>query len=265
MTMKFLAAAAAIGLAAASPALGRSVELLAFDAHPVESVPSTEATADPRATDLSSALAADFRGMGDHSAPAAEKAGSSTIAVPLWMRTGVARAGSAYLGSAMPLAAGACGLAAYRPRAGLPTATEARRASLYPLIAQIACETGVPIGLFDALVGQESRYRMDALSPKGAIGLTQLMPGTARDLGVRNPWHPVENLRGGARYLRRQLDEFGRADLALAAYNAGPQRVRGRLRVPVIAETLNYVLAVTRAWHAAAAPQVLSNRLVRQP
>src|SRR3546814_8671387 len=76
------------------------------------------------------------------------------------------------------------------------------------------------------MIIRESRYRTDALSPKNAFGLTQLMPGTAASLGV-NRYSLEDNLRGGARYLRQQLDRFGHYHLALAAYNAGPGRVRG--------------------------------------
>ncbi len=98
----------------------------------------------------------------------------------------------------------------------------------------------VPAELFMALVWQESRYRADALSPKGAIGFAQLMPGTAKDLGV-NPRNPAENLDGGARYLATQYRAFGTWKLALAAYNAGPHRVVEYGGVPPFTETRNYV------------------------
>jgi soluble lytic murein transglycosylase-like protein len=78
------------------------------------------------------------------------------------------------------------------------------------------------------------------------MGLAQLMPGTARDLGV-NPADPVQNLTGGARYLRQLLDQFdGNVEKALAAYNAGPGRVRSAGGVPAIAETQNYVTSIVR-------------------
>ncbi|SMO83835.1 lytic transglycosylase domain-containing protein [Ruegeria faecimaris] len=98
----------------------------------------------------------------------------------------------------------------------------------------------VPTELFMALVWQESRYRADALSPKGAIGFAQLMPGTAKDLGV-NPKNPAENLDGGARYLAAQYREFGDWKLALAAYNAGPHRVVQYGGIPPFTETRDYV------------------------
>lgn len=144
-----------------------------------------------------------------------------------------------------------CSTLSYRPRGDLPLTTELRRARLYPSVAQAACEAGLPIGLFDALVLQESRYRVAALSSRGAMGLTQLMPGTARYLAVANPFDPLANLRGGARYLREQLVAFGRVDLALAAYNAGPRRVRRIRAVPKIAETRAYVSSVARHWERA--------------
>jgi soluble lytic murein transglycosylase-like protein len=100
--------------------------------------------------------------------------------------------------------------------------------------------------LLAALVWQESRWDAKAVSPKGARGLTQLMPGTARDLGV-DPADPLANLLGGARYLRQLLDQFdGNVEKALAAYNAGPARVRSAGGVPAIAETRNYVASIVR-------------------
>lgn len=90
----------------------------------------------------------------------------------------------------------------------------------------------------------ESAYRARACSPAGACGLTQLMPGTAADLGVRDRLDPSQNLRGGADYLARQLRRFGDLRLALAAYNSGPDRVARLGRVPDIAETQAYVVSV---------------------
>lgn len=98
--------------------------------------------------------------------------------------------------------------------------------------------------LIEALVWQESRWRANARSPVGARGLAQLMPATARELGV-NPDDPMQNLEGGARYLRQQLDRFdGDLEKALAAYNAGPGRVIKAGGVPRIRETQKYVAAI---------------------
>lgn len=111
-------------------------------------------------------------------------------------------------------------------------------------IQAAAANAGVSPELLEALVWQESRWRPAAVSPKGARGLAQLMPGTARLLGV-NAADPAANLFGGALYLRRQLDRFGGdIERALAAYNAGPERVARAGGIPAIAETRAYVAAI---------------------
>ena len=111
-------------------------------------------------------------------------------------------------------------------------------------VAELAQKYDLSPKLIEALVWQESRWNTMALSPVGARGLTQLMPGTARMLGV-NASDPHSNLEGGARYLRMQLDAFdGDVLLALAAYNAGPQRVVKAGGIPAIRETRNYVATI---------------------
>lgn len=112
-----------------------------------------------------------------------------------------------------------------------------------PVVVHAAGIAGVDPVLFAALVWTESGFRPGALSPAGAIGLAQLMPATARGLGV-DPYDPLENLVGGATYLRQQLVRFGRVDHALAAYNAGPSRVEQFGGIPPIVETEVYVLRV---------------------
>jgi soluble lytic murein transglycosylase-like protein len=113
-------------------------------------------------------------------------------------------------------------------------------------LTQAALAANLSPTLLSALVWQESRWNPQAVSPKGAMGLAQLMPATARDLGV-NPADPVQNLQGGARYLRYLLDTFnGDIEKALAAYNAGPGRVRNAGGVPPIAETRAYVASIVR-------------------
>ena len=110
-------------------------------------------------------------------------------------------------------------------------------------IEATASRHGLDPKLLAALVWTESNFRTDAVSHAGALGLSQLMPGTARGLGV-DPRDPLANLDGGARYLRSMLDQFGRVDLALAAYNAGPGRVQRVGRIPDIVETQLYVVRV---------------------
>jgi soluble lytic murein transglycosylase-like protein len=111
-------------------------------------------------------------------------------------------------------------------------------------IAELAARFDLSPSLLEALVWQESRWRENAVSPVGARGLAQLMPGTARYLGVDSA-DPFQNLEGGARYLREQLDRFdGNLEKALAAYNAGPGRVERAGGVPNIRETQNYVAAI---------------------
>ena len=102
---------------------------------------------------------------------------------------------------------------------------------------------GVPEGLFLRLVERESAWKSNARSHKGAIGLAQLMPQTAKYLGV-NPHDPYQNLNGGAKYLAEQYREFGSWRLALAAYNAGPRAVKKYNGIPPYKETINYVKAI---------------------
>ncbi len=101
--------------------------------------------------------------------------------------------------------------------------------------------------VFVELIRAESSFNPRALSPKGAQGLGQLMPGTARQLGVRDAWDPAQNLDGSARYFTAQLERFGSVSLALAAYNAGPHRVVKYGGVPPFRETRNYVAKITAA------------------
>jgi soluble lytic murein transglycosylase-like protein len=113
-------------------------------------------------------------------------------------------------------------------------------------LTQASVAANVSPTLLASLVWQESRWNPQAISRKGAIGLAQLMPATARNLGV-NPNDPIQNLAGGARYLRQLLDQFdGNVEKALAAYNAGPARVRSAGGVPAIAETRAYVSSIVR-------------------
>lgn len=113
-------------------------------------------------------------------------------------------------------------------------------------LTRAAAETGVDPALLFAVMMTESGGKAASRSSKGALGLMQLMPDTARELGVRQPLQPAENLLGGARYLARLLERFDNdLDLALAAYNAGPGAVeRAGERIPPYAETSRYVSRV---------------------
>ena len=102
----------------------------------------------------------------------------------------------------------------------------------------------------DALIWTESRYNPLAVSGAGAAGLGQLMPGTARELGVFNRLDPRANLIGAARYLKQMLDKFGMVHLAVAAYNAGPGAVERAGGIPLNGETPGYVRSVLEFWEA---------------
>lgn len=111
------------------------------------------------------------------------------------------------------------------------------------LAYQTAQKYGIDPDLFVRQIQAESAFRPNAVSSAGAIGLGQLMPATAKELGV-DPTDPVQNLEGAARYMKQQLDRFGDPALALAAYNAGPSRVAKANGVPNITETQNYVAKI---------------------
>ena len=124
------------------------------------------------------------------------------------------------------------------------TLSDAGPAAWRRQVAALAAKYDISPALLEAVVWQESRWRETATSPAGAHGLAQLMPATARELGVDRT-DPVANLEGGARYLRLQLDLFGGdVEKALAAYNAGAARVMRAGGVPKIPETQAYVAAI---------------------
>lgn len=132
---------------------------------------------------------------------------------------------------------------ATRPAAGTAAA------QFEPLIQAHASRAGLSPDLVRAVIQVESAFNPRARSPKGAMGLMQLMPATAAELGVRQPYDPAENIAGGTAYLRGLLDRFdGNVELALAAYNAGPEAVERHGRaVPPYAETTRYVEKVGSA------------------
>jgi soluble lytic murein transglycosylase-like protein len=184
-----------------------------------------------------------FQGPGTAAQPSASFAAqlqSATAATaPVTATAAAAPAGATAGASALP--------------AGTPYAAESTAA---------ATKHGIDPALLAGLVKQESGFNPNAGSPAGARGLAQLMPGTAAGLGVTNVLDPVQNLDGGAKYLRQQLDAFG-GDVtrALAAYNAGPGAVQRYGGVPPYAETQNYVRIVqanaAQYRAAGAAPSIL--------
>jgi soluble lytic murein transglycosylase-like protein len=113
---------------------------------------------------------------------------------------------------------------------------------LEPLIHEVSQRHNLPASLIKAVIRVESNFNAAATSPKGAQGLMQLMPATADELQVVNPYDAAENVSGGTRYLKMLLEKFNyRLPLALAAYNAGPKRVDQHQAVPPIRETKNFV------------------------
>jgi soluble lytic murein transglycosylase-like protein len=131
-------------------------------------------------------------------------------------------------------------------RATTPLADASIREQYEPLIREHAAKQSLRSDLVRAVIQVESGYNPGARSPRGAMGLMQLMPATAREMGVRNAYDPAENIRGGTAYLRRLLDRYdGNEELALAAYNAGSDAVdRHGRKVPPFQETQDYVKKV---------------------
>jgi soluble lytic murein transglycosylase-like protein len=123
---------------------------------------------------------------------------------------------------------------------------EGRPKSIEEIISEIASKFQIEASLVKAIVAVESRCNPSAVSRKGAQGLMQLMPGTAKDLKVGQPFDPRENVVGGVKYIKGLLASYGDLRLALAAYNAGPGAVNKYAGIPPYRETINYVKKVLK-------------------
>jgi soluble lytic murein transglycosylase-like protein len=149
-----------------------------------------------------------------------------------------------YLGQAGHLDVATTEIASFAPDdtpSATPTSTEPAK-TVDDHIAAASRNSGIDPDFLTSLIRQESSFNPRAVSPKGAQGLMQLMPGTAAELGVRDSLDPVQNIRGGTEYLRQLLVKYnGDAQKALAAYNAGPHRVEQYNGVPPYRETRAYV------------------------
>lgn len=169
-----------------------------------------------------------------------------TVALPARAEPDWTQAGGGLFVGAPPLAFAG-------PRETDPVRLEVPDQPLDAAVSAAALRHGLDPKLLHALIVVESGYRIDAVSPAGAQGLTQLMPATAAALGVRDPFDSTANLAGGAEYFVRQILRFGDLRLALAAYNAGPERVSRLGRIPHFAETQAYVEAVVECYLALSA------------
>jgi soluble lytic murein transglycosylase-like protein len=139
----------------------------------------------------------------------------------------------------------AASLAAPPPRSAGESCAPLADGEVDSLVRNAATEQRLDPLLLRAVIRQESSFQPCAVSSKGAMGLMQLMPGTAAQLGVDDAFNAQENITAGAKYLRMLLDRYdGRLPLALGAYNAGPARVDAHGSVPPIPETRNYVVSI---------------------
>lgn len=133
----------------------------------------------------------------------------------------------------------------FNPWRKLPLRVKAPQNNRFdPLILELGSQYGVTPALVKAVIAAESNFNPYAISPKGAQGLMQLMPATAKLMGVDEPFEARKNIWGGTRYLKQMLDRFGSLEYALAAYNAGPGMVQRYRGIPPYPETEDYVRRV---------------------
>lgn len=158
-----------------------------------------------------------------------------------------------------------------RPRVANPVAADAPAAGAPPVgieetVDRIAAQQQLPPQLIHSVIKVESNYNPNAVSSKGAQGLMQLIPSTARRFGVSNSFNPAENIQGGAKYLKYLLDLYsGNYPLALAAYNAGEGAVARYRGVPPYAETQNYLMLVHRQLEEARKTATAKPKKVEEP
>jgi hypothetical protein len=131
-----------------------------------------------------------------------------------------------------------------QPSNNSPLSFSSKGENIENIILEVAKKYRIDPELIHAIIGTESDYDLKAVSPKGALGLMQLMPETARELGVKNPEDPRENIEGGVKYLRNLIDRFGDIEKALAAYNSGPANVKKYDGIPPFKETEDYIRKV---------------------
>jgi soluble lytic murein transglycosylase len=126
------------------------------------------------------------------------------------------------------------------------TKEQGKPKSIDEIIVEIATKFGIEESLVKAIILAESNFNPNAVSSKGAQGLMQLMPRTAKDLNVTKPFDPRENIIGGVKYIKGLLASYGDLKLALAAYNAGPGAIKRYAGIPPYRETINYVRKVLK-------------------
>ncbi|TYS15818.1 lytic transglycosylase domain-containing protein [Rossellomorea vietnamensis] len=140
--------------------------------------------------------------------------------------------------------------ASYISNAASVSTSKAPDSSIQQIISRAAQKYNLPVKLISSVISQESNFKPDAVSHAGASGLMQLMPATARGLGVTDIFDPEQNVFAGTKYLKQMMDKYnGRLELALAAYNAGPGNVDKYNGIPPFKETMQYVQKVSQRYY----------------